>query len=117
MQGFGSAAMIAALVNNHGTMLAMKYFCFCLLIIFLQACDSHGESTIITNDANSPVPVSLQNGLQTMTEYRIIGYTTTKFPGRSEAEAGALVGYAAMHKLCADEVAFNARAAFSEEAT
>ena len=70
----------------------------------------------VINDANSPVSVTIQGDEQTLVEYRIVGYTTSTFGGPIKTDNDMVVSYAAMHKLCANEVAPNARAAFSAEA-
>lgn len=76
----------------------------------------------VENDSESPVSVSIEESVenepQALVEYRIVGYTVTRSPGLIEADSavGQLVGYAAMHELCDQQVTGNARAAFSEEA-
>ena len=51
----------------------------------------------------------------TITEYRWVGLTTTTTDGSIQAEFGALEGHSAMHQMCANEVALNARACFTSE--
>ena len=66
-----------------------------------------------TVNVNGPVPVTIENGAQTVAEWRIVGATTTETTGR--IRFGNLQGYVAMNALCAAEVAPNARACTSSE--
>ncbi len=50
-----------------------------------------------------------------ITEYRWVGLTTTTTDGSIQAEFGALQGHSAMHQMCVNEVALNARACFTSE--
>ena len=68
----------------------------------------------VTNDETSPVPVTIKGGAQSLTEYRVVGFTAPT-DGFIETVDQSLSGIGAMHSLCA-EVASNARAAFSDEA-
>ena len=68
----------------------------------------------VVNDKDSPLPVTIQNGVQTIVEWRYVGLTTDEDDGRFEFEG--LVGVAAMNKMCAVEYGAGARAASIAEA-
>ena len=68
----------------------------------------------VTIENAEPVPVSIVdgggNGAQTITEYRVVGFTTTENDGsvRTVDGNGVVVeGFRAMHQLWRDEVAPN----------
>ena len=52
---------------------------------------------------------------ETVAEHRWVGFSTTMTDGAINADFGLLLGHSAMHKICADEVAPNARACFTSE--
>ena len=69
---------------------------------------------VVVNDGNSPIPVTVQNGVQTIVEWRYIGLTTFEDDGLFLF--GGLFGVAAMNKVCAAEFGPGARAASLSEA-
>jgi hypothetical protein len=68
-----------------------------------------GNVTVQNGDAN-PVPVTIQ----TASEWRVVGLTTTEVDGLVNHEG--LLGNAAMHRLCQQEVGPTTRACFAAEA-
>ena len=67
----------------------------------LQAGD---KDVVVTNDATSPIPVEIQNGAQTIVEWRYVGHTRDPDAKKTgDFEYGGLRGIAAMNKACADE--------------
>jgi hypothetical protein len=76
-----------------------------------------GDVTV-QNGATNPVPVTIQNPapapIQTATEWRVVGVTTTQVNGFIEHEGRQ--GNAAMHSLCHQEVGPTTRACFAAEA-
>ena len=101
-------------------------------VIFVLATLSFGQSVIaqggmgrlppgdvnVTNDETSPVPVTIQNGGQSIVEYRYVGLTPDATTGRISAlfDGITLTGYAAMNKFCEAEFGVGARAATAGEA-
>ena len=68
----------------------------------------------VINDETSPVPVNAQ----TITEYRVVGFTTTATNGlvaTVDGNGDTVGGFRALHQLCKNEVAHNARAASVSE--
>ena len=82
----------------------------------------HVPGVTVENDPDSPVAVSVEdtvdNEPQSLLEHRVIGYTTTRSTGYIEADSafGPMLGFAAMHELCTQQVPGATRAAFSHEA-
>jgi len=68
----------------------------------------------VVNDSTTPIPVTVQNGAQTIVEWRYIGLTT--FEDDGQFLFGGLFGVAAMNKVCAAEFGPGARAASLSEA-
>jgi hypothetical protein len=64
----------------------------------------------VQNDETNPVPVTIQ----TTTEWRVVGVTTTEVDGLVNHDG--LIGNAAMHRLCQQEVGPTTRACFAAEA-
>lgn len=68
----------------------------------------------VTNDDASPIPVTIQNTVPTIVEYRYLGLTNHADDG--DFEFGNLKGLAAMNKACSSEFGFTARVATIAEA-
>lgn len=69
----------------------------------------------VTNGADMPVPVTIQNATQQfITEYRYIGLTGFETDGSVQVDS--LVGIAAMNNKCAEEFGAEARLATTSEA-
>ena len=88
-----------------------------IIIAFAATILTACEDVNVTNDENSPVPVTIQNDAESLTEFRWVGFTTTVTDGDIDTVSpeGPLSGHSAMNRLCAVEVASNARACTSAE--
>lgn len=103
---------------------SQRMFAFAILAMpgaVLAQGDRPPQPVVVTNDVlpvtlenAEPVAVTIEDGPQTIVEYRLVGFTTEVVDGAPIFDV-LLQGYPAMHKLCADEFGPNARAATSED--
>ena len=78
------------------------------MTVVLVACCLFGNEPVFAQDTSAPPS-------ETVAEHRWVGFSTTITDGAINADFGLLQGHSAMHKICVDEVAPNARACFTSE--
>ena len=84
--------------GGHRTTMTVVLVAFCLF----------GNEPVFAQDTSAAQS-------ETVAEHRWVGFSTTMTDGAINADFGLLQGHSAMHKICADEVAPNARACFTSE--
>ena len=84
------------------------------MYVSVAQADPIAKDVIVTNDETSPVPVTIQNGVQTIVVWRYVGLTT--FENDAAFLFVGLSGIAAMNAVCAAEFGPSARAATIAEA-